>query len=95
MRSILHALAPPAEACLVEQVDGGLLEHARPHALDDVLFTLGLDGDRVDASLLEEMAQQQPGGPGADDADGNTRGAGHGSRHCDMGAGPIILSCRS
>ena len=83
-----------AEAGVVKQIDGGLLEHARPYALDDVLLAPALDGNRVDASLLEEVAQQQSGGPRADDADGDTRG-GHGSRHCDMGPGAIILSCRS
>jgi hypothetical protein len=83
-----------AEAAVVKQIDSGLLEHARPHALDDVLLAPALDRHRVDASLLEEVAQQQPGGPGADDADGDTRGS-HESRHCDMGVGAIILSCRS
>jgi hypothetical protein len=94
---VTHPLArqPIAEADLVQQIDGGLLEHARSHALDDVLLAPDLDGDRVDASLLEEMAQQQPGGPGANDADCDARGGAHGSRHCDMGASAIILFCRS
>ena len=83
-----------AEAGIVKQIDRRLLEHARSHALDDVLLAPALDRHRVDASLLEEVAQQQSGGPRADDADGDTRGS-HESRHCDMGVGAIILSCRS
>ena len=39
---VTHPLArqPIAEAGLVKQIDGGLLEHARSHALDDVLLAL-------------------------------------------------------
>jgi hypothetical protein len=56
-----------AEADLVHQVDGGLLQDARPHAVLDVVPAPGLDDDRFDALKVQQVAQHQPGRPGSHD----------------------------
>ena len=60
------------------QIDRALLEHAGAHALDDVVPAAVLEDDRVDALEVQQVAEHQPGGAGADDAD--LCAGGHGSR---------------
>jgi hypothetical protein len=84
-----HALTgePFADAGLVHQVDRALFEHARPNALDDMVPTAILDDDRVDAALVEEVPEHEPGRTGADDADLRA-GAGHRSTRSSTMAMP-------
>ena len=44
-----------------------VLEHAGAHAVLDVLARARLQHDRLDAGALEQVREQQPRGPGADD----------------------------
>ena len=53
----------------MQQIDGALLEHARPHPIDHVLAAAVLDDDRIDAVQMQQLAEQQPGRTRADDAD--------------------------
>ena len=66
-----HPLArePPADADLAHQVDRPLLEHARAHALDDVLTAAILEDDGVDALEMQQLPEHQTGRARADDAD--------------------------
>ena len=66
-----HPLAVQAvrDAGLRQHVDGALLEHARAHAVLDVLARAGLQHDAVDPLAPEQVGEQQAGGPGPDDAD--------------------------
>ena len=68
--SRLSALAE-ADSCSRSTVR--LLEHAGADALDHVPLAANLDRDRVDAGLLQEMAEQQARRSGADDPDGGSR----------------------
>ena len=61
-----HALS---RAALLEDVHRALLQHARAHAVLDVVPAPCLDDDRLDALEVQEMGEQQPGGSGADDGD--------------------------
>ena len=65
-----HPLArqPPADAGLAHQVDRPLLEHARAHALDDVLTAAVFEDDRVDAFEMQQLSEHQTGRARADDA---------------------------
>ena len=58
-----------ADADRVHQIDRALLEHAGAHALDHVVPAAVLDDDRIDAVQVQQVAEHQPGGSGADDAD--------------------------
>ena len=51
-----------------QQVDDALLDHARTNASLDVLATAVFEDHRVDALEVQEMAEHEPGRPGADDA---------------------------
>jgi hypothetical protein len=53
---------------LAQQIDGGLLEHARAHPPLDVLAASALDDDGFDALQVKQVRKHQPGGTGADDA---------------------------
>ena len=57
------------EAGLPEHVHGALLEHARPHPLLDVLAAAVLEHDGLDALEAEQVGEQEPGRPCADDPD--------------------------
>ena len=46
-----------------------MLQHACAHAVLDVIAAARLDDDGLDALEMEQMRKQQPGRPGADDAD--------------------------
>jgi hypothetical protein len=61
-----HPLAQPAR---VEEVRRALLEHPGADPLLEVRAAAGLHHDGVDAVPPEEMREQQPGRPGAHDAD--------------------------
>ena len=54
-------------AHLGQQVDGSLLEHARPDALLDVLAAARLEDDGVDALQVQQVRKRQTRRPGADD----------------------------
>jgi len=47
----------------VQQVDGRLLEHTRAHAVFDIVTTLDLDDNRLDALQVQQVAEHQPGWP--------------------------------
>ena len=57
------------DARLVEQIDGGLLEHAGTDAPEHVGGALTFDDHVVDARLVQQLREQQPGRAGADDGD--------------------------
>ena len=58
-----------ADARVGEEVDRALLEQPGAHALLDVLAAAALEHDRLDALAVQQVAEQQPGGAGADDGD--------------------------
>ena len=62
----LHPLADPG---LGEQLDRAVLEHARPDPLLDVLAAADLEHDGLDPVAVEQVRQQQPRRPRADDPD--------------------------
>ena len=62
------ALQPFAHAHLDHQIDGALLQHPGAHALDHILLAAVFNDDRIDALQVQQVSQQQAGGPGADDA---------------------------
>ncbi|MNC42389.1 hypothetical protein D3C75_912040 [compost metagenome] len=59
----VHALGHTGFA---QQIDGTLLEHAGTNAPEYVLRGLTFDDHRVDASLVQQLAQQKARGAGAD-----------------------------
>ena len=62
------ALHPVAEPALDQQVDRALLEHAGADALLQVRAAAHLEHHRLDALLVEQVREQQPGRPGPHDA---------------------------
>ena len=70
-----------SHARLLQQVDGDLLKNAGPDAPEHVLRALTLDDDRIDACLVEQLAQQETSRACADDGHlcaPRLRGCGHG-----------------
>ena len=63
------ARQPVAHAGVPHQIRRPLFEHPGPDAFDDVIAGPVLDDHRIDAVAVQQMAQHQAGGPGADDAD--------------------------
>ena len=63
------AVHPLAHAGLVEQVDADLLEDAGADAAEHVLAAHPLDDDVVDPGVVQQLAEQQARGTGADDGD--------------------------
>ena len=55
-----------------QRVHGALLEHAGPHPVLDVLAAAGLEHDGLDAAQPQQVGEQEPGRPGADDCDLST-----------------------
>jgi hypothetical protein len=68
----------PVHACpdarLVEQIDGRLLEHACTNAAEHVLGAAALENHVVDAGVVQQVPEQQPGGACANDRDLGTLG---------------------
>ena len=68
---VTHAL--PAEAIanarLVHQVHGPLLEHSCTHAFNDVIPAPAFEDDRVDARTMQQMTEHQSRRPGTHDSD--------------------------
>jgi hypothetical protein len=62
----VHAVA---HARLVHQVHGHLLQDAGADAAQHVVAGLPLQDDVVDAGLVQQLAEQEAGGAGADDGD--------------------------
>ena len=58
-----------SRAGLGQHVDRSLLQHAGAHARQDVGAARPVDDDGVDARSAQQLAQQQAGGPAADDGD--------------------------
>jgi hypothetical protein len=58
-----------AETGFDEQIDRALLEDTRADPMLDVLPAASFNNDRFDPLEVQEMRQQQSGGPGADDPD--------------------------
>ena len=67
----MHALA---HAGFVHQVDGDLLENAGADPAEHIVGALPLEDDGVDAGLVKQLAQQQPGRARSDDGDLNAHG---------------------
>ena len=70
-RLVDHAFAPQplVEPELGHQVDGALLQHAGAHAIFHIGAAARFEHDAVDALAIEQMREEQPGRPRADDAD--------------------------
>jgi hypothetical protein len=66
-----HALAlqPLADAGFDEEPHGSVLEDAGADALLDVLAASILEDDGLDPLELQQVAEEQPGGPRPDDSD--------------------------
>ena len=64
-----------ADAHLLEQVHGALLENAGSDPALDVLAAARLEDDRVDSAEVQEVRQHKAGRPGADDPDLRTHQA--------------------
>jgi hypothetical protein len=62
------ALKASPDAHRDQQIHGALLQHACPHAVDDVLAAAILDDDRVDAVEVQQVPKQQARRPRANDA---------------------------
>ncbi|MCY1514846.1 hypothetical protein D9M68_494060 [compost metagenome] len=58
---------PLAHAGLAEHVDGALLQHPGTNPAEHVVGGLALDDDVVDTGLVQQLAEQQSRGTGADD----------------------------
>ncbi len=54
------AVQPRAGADRAQQVDGALLEHARPDALLAVLAAAALEHDRFDPPAAQELGEGEP-----------------------------------
>ena len=63
------AIEPLADADLVQQIDGALLEQAGADAGAQVLGRAPLEHDAIDAGQPQQPGEQQPGRPAADDPD--------------------------
>ncbi|MNE06135.1 hypothetical protein D3C80_987160 [compost metagenome] len=62
----IHARGHPRFA---QQIDHALLEHPSTNAAEDVIRRLPLDNQGVDAGIVQQLTQQEPGRPGAHDSD--------------------------
>ena len=62
------ALQPVGDARLRQQLDGALLEDARPDPVLDVVAAAVLEHDRLDPRALEQPRERQPRRAGADDS---------------------------
>ena len=68
---------PVGRAGLVEDLDRALLEDAGADGRLDLLARAGVDHDRLDAGVREQVREQQACGAGADDRDAGADGVGH------------------
>src|SRR5215831_11701047 len=62
----MHA---PADTGFIQQIHRDLFDNAGAHAAEYVVGGLPLQDDIVDASTLQELAEEQPGRTGADNDD--------------------------
>ena len=72
LHAVMHqafAVHARADAGLVQEIDGHLLDHAGADAAEHVLRRLPFQDDVVDAVLVQELAEQQARRTGADDGD--------------------------
>ncbi len=58
-----------AHVRLSQQLDRALLEHARPDPAKHILATAPLEDDGVDSREMQQLRQQQAGGPATNDCD--------------------------
>jgi hypothetical protein len=58
-----------ADTGLDQQLDGSVLEDAGANALLDVFAASILEDDGLDALQMQQVAEEEPGGPGPDDSD--------------------------
>ena len=65
---------PLAAVGLAHEVREAVLEDTRPDAPEHVLAALAFEHDRVDALEMQQLRQQEPRGPAADDADLHAHG---------------------
>ena len=68
---LVHARA---DTHLVQQVHGDLFQNAGANTAQHVVAALALHDDGVDTGLVQQLAEQQAGGAGADDSDLGTHG---------------------
>src|SRR5690606_24204476 len=66
----IHSRADPGPP---QDLDGALLEHARPDAPEDMVAGPPLEHDGVDAVQMQQLGEQEPRRPRADDADACAR----------------------
>jgi hypothetical protein len=68
---VLGAMGQDAtvDAGIGEEPDAVLLQDARPMGVLDLMSSTGVDGDRVDAALRQEVREHEAGGTRADDTD--------------------------
>ena len=62
-------MQPSGDADRLQKADRALLEHAGANARQHVGAILALENDRIDAVGVQQLPEQQPGRPGADDGD--------------------------
>ncbi len=62
------ALEACADAGFFQQIHGALLEDTGAHAFLHVLAAAIFEDDRLDAVKVQQMRENQAGGPGSDDA---------------------------
>jgi hypothetical protein len=75
----------------LQQLNGGLLQQAGADAAQDVVGRAGLEDDVVDAGFVQQLAQQQAGGAGADDGDPGSHRWGN-ARRCRIAVSVIDLA---
>ena len=63
------AIHARAHACVAQQLDRSLLEHAGANPVLDVVAVAVLEHDRLDAGHLEQAREHETRGTGADDPD--------------------------
>lgn len=68
MRQTL-GVQPIRRACLAEQVDGALFEHARANTPEHMLAARPLENACLDTDGGKQLTEQQAGRPGPDDSD--------------------------
>ncbi len=62
-------MQPSGDADRLQKIDRALLEHAGANARQHVGAILALEDDRIDAVRVQQLPEQQPCRPGADDGD--------------------------
>src|SRR5947199_6098163 len=86
---------PLAHAGFDQQIDRVLLEHAGAQRRFDVGAAARFEHDRFDAGKMQEMREQQSGGPRADDGDLRSGRRGIRLNHVDGASGVFAIVARA